>query len=443
MTKDLTETFTGFLYDQGDRIGLLKQVLATLGNPDTDFSIIHVCGTNGKGSTSLMIAAILQQMGYRVGLFTSPFIGDVTNSVQVNQKPISQRRLTTYFDSLKQTMATATFNQQQLSEFEALFVAAMMAFSDEKVDYVVLECGLGGELDATNAVKTTMYSIFTKIGMDHVGILGDTIEQIATTKSKIIRPHNTTISAPNQRPEALQIIKKEAEQKAANFLDAADLTVSFYPKTSMVAYQIGHKQGQFTFGLQGAYQLENVRTVVRWLLSFASDRPTIELDRLLSQSLGKLNVPGRFELISDQPRLILDGAHNVDAITAFVQTVNQQFQSQQKLIITGFLADKDYADNIKLLSQIPNAAFWLTTPDNEQRQLDPVILQKLLATQTGVTYPVIADPIQALKAAVKEAASQPDTVIFVVWSFYLLNPIRTFILENRSDFHVPNTTPSL
>ncbi|MCT2885503.1 bifunctional folylpolyglutamate synthase/dihydrofolate synthase, partial [Lentilactobacillus parabuchneri] len=106
MTKDLTETFTGFLYDQGDRIGLLKQVLATLGNPDTDFSIIHVCGTNGKGSTSLMIAAILQQMGYRVGLFTSPFIGDVTNSVQVNQKPISQRRLTTYFDSLKQTMAT-------------------------------------------------------------------------------------------------------------------------------------------------------------------------------------------------------------------------------------------------------------------------------------------------------------------------------------------------
>ncbi len=164
---------------------------------------------------------------------------------------------------------------------------------------------------------------------------------------------------------------------------------------------------------------------------------------MLSQSLGKLNVPGRFELISDQPRLILDGAHNVDAITAFVQTVNQQFQSQQKLIITGFLADKDYADNIKLLSQIPNAAFWLTTPDNEQRQLDPVILQKLLATQTGVTYPVIADPIQALKAAVKEAASQPDTVIFVVGSFYLLNPIRTFILENRSDFHVPNTTPSL
>lgn len=435
MNDDLTSHFAEFLYNQGDRIGLLKQVLRQLGNPDADYPIIHICGTNSKGSTATMIAAILQQMGKRVGLFTSPFIGDITNSIQINRQAIPTDQFDKYLNRLKQLMTSFGDGQQELSEFEAMFVAAMQYFSDQQVDYVVLECGLGGELDATNAVKTTIYSIFTKIGMDHIGILGNTIEEIATTKSKIIRQGNTTIAAPNQRPEVLAVLKDEASHKAATFLDADAVQIDRQlTKATNVVYQVGHQSGHFQFGLPGDYQLENVRTVLLWLDDFQKKQHlSLDVSQLLTQALGKLDVPGRFETIHAQPTIIIDGAHNVDAITAFVGSVKHSFSSQSKLIITGFLKDKDYVDNVRLLAQIPNATFKLTQPANPERKLDERRLQTVFQNITGKIYPVFSDPIAALKASLKESSNHPDQLILVVGSFYLINPIRDYLIKTRSN----------
>ncbi len=251
--------FTGFLYDQGDRIALLKAVLDELSNPDTDFSIIHVCGTNGKGSTSAMIASVLKQLHYRVGMFTSPFIGNVTNGIQINGQNISSSDRQAALETIEKIMQLDRFKGQKLSEFEAEFVASMIYFSRQKVDYVVLECGLGGELDATNAVSTTMYSIFTKIGLDHIGILGDTIQEIATTKSKIIQPNNVTIVAPNQRPAAFDVISKEAQSKSAHLISAQETKVAesdVTPQSQLIQFQRGKISGKFQFSLQGTYQIE-------------------------------------------------------------------------------------------------------------------------------------------------------------------------------------------
>lgn len=439
MTEDNNESkqdFTGFLYDKGDRIALLKRVLKTLGNPDTDFSIIHVCGTNGKGSTSKMIADLLANLDHQVGLFTSPFIGEITNSIQINSKNISKTDFDQILDSLKQTMQLPQFSDDELSSFEALFVAAMIYFSRQNVDFVVLECGLGGELDATNAVVTTMYSIFTRIGLDHIGILGDTIAEIATTKSKIIRPSNTTIVAPNQRPISLEIIKKEAESKNSRLINASQVKISSQvnqDESLSINYTDGSTSGSFKFNLLGNYQLENVATVLVWLFDFAKqNRLKLDYDRLLSKTLGSITVPGRFEIVSSSPKIILDGAHNLDAIGSFVDTVQSKYADEKKIFVTGFLKDKDYRDNIRLLTTINHSDFKITQPNNPDRALSAKSLEDVITEETGRVYPSFGNPITALDNALVEAKQHKNTIIFVVGSFYLLNPIRAY-LKTRSD----------
>lgn len=425
--------FTGFLYDQGDRIALLKAVLDELSNLDTDFSIIHVCGTNGKGSTSAMIASVLKQLHYRVGMFTSPFIGNVTNGIQINGQNISSSDRQAALETIEKIMQLDRFKGQKLSEFEAEFVASMIYFSRQKVDYVVLECGLGGELDATNAVSTTMYSIFTKIGLDHIGILGDTIQEIATTKSKIIQPNNVTIVAPNQRPAAFDVISKEAQSKSAHLISAQETKVAesdVTPQSQLIQFQRGKISGKFQFSLQGTYQIENVATVITWLLDFVQRRHIdVDIDRLLTDALANINVPGRFEELVQNPKIIVDGAHNLDAISAFVDTVDAKFNQFHKVIITGFLKDKDYTDCVELLTQIHDVSFRLTSPDNPKRALSAKSLQATFKHFTQVDYPTFSDPISALKATVQEVKHQKDTIILVAGSFYLLNPIRTFIKD--------------
>lgn len=439
MAKDNNESkqgFTGFLYDQGDRIALLKRVLKALGNPDTDFSIIHVCGTNGKGSTSKMIADLLGNLHHHVGLFTSPFIGDITNSIQIDSKNIGKSDLNQILDSLKETMSSSEFSKDELSSFEAQFVAAMIYFSKQNVDFVVLECGLGGELDATNAVMNTLYSIFTRIGLDHIGILGDTIAEIATTKSKIIRPGNTTVVAPNQRAISLEILQKEAHSKGSRLINASKVNVSQTVNAdgiSIISYRYGTISGSFKFSLLGTYQLENVATVLTWLFDFArKNRLQLDYDHLLSQTLGSMTVPGRFEAISSSPKIILDGAHNLDAIGAFVDTVQSRYTNENKIFVTGFLKDKDYQDNIRLLTTINHADFKITQPNNPDRALSAKSLEEVMTEETGNFYPSFADPIAALNDAILDANQRPNTIIFVVGSFYLLNPIRTY-LKTRSE----------
>ncbi|EHO51110.1 bifunctional folylpolyglutamate synthase/dihydrofolate synthase [Lentilactobacillus kisonensis] len=436
MTK---KNFSSFLYNHGDRITLLKRVLAYLGHPDQNFSIIHICGTNGKGSTSMMIAACLENLDQRVGLFTSPAIGQQTNCIQVNGVEISKGHLNDLFMKLKQVMAISEFHDAELSDFEALFLASMLYFSEEGADYVVLECGLGGELDATNAVTTTLYSIFTEIGLDHLGVLGNSLEEIVTTKSKIIRPANTTIIAPQHSQIINGIIKREATIKGARLIDAAKTVIIHSQNIGqqlMVDYQTSQQHGQFQFGLLANYQLENVRTVIAWLIDFCQSKHlTNQISDLLNHALATINVPGRFETVNKKPMIIVDGGHNLDGITAFANTVNTIFPHYNKLIVTGFLKDKDYQDSVHKLLGIKQAHFIITEPDNVDRRLAARQLQQAFIDASGITYPVFKRPITAIKAAINAANRQSKLLIFVVGSFYLLNPIRTYLINKEDKYN--------
>lgn len=433
-----------FMYNVGDRIDLLKRVLKVLDNPDKQFKIIHICGTNGKGSTATMIAAILRQLNYRVGTFTSPFIGTLYNGIQRNFSDISKAQFDSEMAKIQHVMVRPEFNHDMLSEFEAQFVVAMLFFADHPVDYVVLECGLGGELDATNAVSNTMYSVFTEIGLDHLGILGNTVAEIATTKSKIIRQGNTTITAPHQRPEAFQILKSQAAAKQATFLSADQIHLTSTQVEGLqriVSFQsaiVNQIQGKFMFGLPGTYQLENLATVLTWLNDFSSKTsvPTKHFDQILTAALGHLVIPGRFEQISTMPTIFLDGGHNPDGVAAFVSSVDELYGDRPKIIINGFLKDKEYQPAVKSLLTLKNASFIVTEPQNQKRELDAVKLSHVYRKLTNETIETFESSIDALKEAIHRAHGLHDKpTIFVVGSFYLLNPIRSYILAKGVDLH--------
>lgn len=230
---------------------------------------------------------------------------------------------------------------------------------------------------------------------------------------------------------------EEARIKHAKLLDAGTIKIrevdAGLPSQTIQFHQESF-EGHFKFGLQGTYQVENVSTVVTWLIDFVQKQQlSINLDRLLTDSLGQLQVPGRFEMISSSPKIIVDGAHNLDAISAFVDTVSVNLKHQHKVIVTGFLKDKDYRDCVKLLTQIDDASFRLTRPDNAKRALSEQTLQTVFAENSGIEYPTYAEPITALTHTMTEFRHQPDTIILVVGSFYLLNPIRRFIKDRSND----------
>ncbi|KRL01203.1 bifunctional folylpolyglutamate synthase/dihydrofolate synthase [Liquorilactobacillus capillatus] len=437
ITNNSEERLPTTLYGQGDRIALIKKVLQQLQQPDENFKIIHVCGTNGKGSTCTMIAALLQNMNYKTGLFSSPFITNITECIQINRQPIAQSMLKSYTDKVKQTLVEMGLELTALSSFELLFSAAMLYFSDKKVNYVVLECGLGGELDATNAVSQTTYAVFTKIGLDHTAVLGKTIAEIATTKSKIIREKETVILAPKQREKTLAVLKKQAYKMHAHIHSAAWTKITFTEEKTLIrkaCWQTTTQKILFDYSLRGSYQKENLATVLTWLDIFLKrQHRKINRQRLLEGALSNIVIPGRFESVSTQPSIILDAAHNIDGINAFVETVNQLYPTSEKILLVGFLRDKDYKHCIEELLKLKKTQFIITEPDNQERKLTAKELQISFQDATGKQLPQFADPVAALEYALK-IKPEKDALILVVGSFYLLKVIRQlFTNEKRKE----------
>lgn len=434
LDTEMVQALPGMLYGDHTRVTLLSRVLRQMGQPDHAFQIIHVCGTNGKGSTSAMVASILQTMGYQVGLFSSTQVMSVEESIQINQTEISSK-------DFNQTLQTVQWTLQEmglapdtdLSYFETLVLVALVYFKQQAVDYVVWECGLGGELDATNAVDRVAYTLFTKISLDHTAILGDSLTAIATTKSKIIRPKTPVIIAPNQATAAVKVLQVEGQRQqvpitmsTTDWLRLNQLT----PSGQSVRLTMPNQPAiTITLALAGTYQLENLATALTWYRQFCQDQ-NHELDgTVLKTALAQVQLPGRFERLSNQPLIVIDGAHNPDGMRQFVASVQERYADYDLTIITGFLKDKAVLDCLQLLTQL-SATFILTEPQNpDQRQLpvaELVMLYEQLTHQTVISSSSIE---QALTKANQQPLGQRPRVILVVGSFYLLKTVRQLVLN--------------
>lgn len=396
------------LYDQHDRIPFLRQVIAKLGNPDQNFRIIHVAGTNGKGSTSTMISKVLSARGYKVGLFTSPHIINERECISINGRQITsseiEKNITKIARIINQDLKLDIL--ENISQFEILFIVSLLFFNKENVDYAILECGLGGKTDATNAITSSEYEVFTHIALDHINELGNTLEKITLNKSGIIRRKSDVIVAPHQKEVVKKILTKQAKKN-----DAKIYFTTKIPSPKEVYFSAD-------------YQYDNFATVLKFFEIFDDGKIS---QKKCTEIVNHFQLNGRFETLSQSPYVILDCAHNPDGIKRFVETVTQRFKNKNKIIITGFLKDKNPQKCIDILASL-DAHFIVTTPENG-RKCDADDLFKYITKMNYASFELQSQPFHAYQTAISQWTE--DTVIFIVGSFYLARPILNYLRKGE------------
>lgn len=390
-----------------DRITL---ALKRLNDPQNNFKAIHIAGTNGKGSVSAMLAKIFSTAGYKTGLFISPFIIDFRERIQINSEFISEEDLVKYSQRVIDTGV-------EMTEFEFITAAAFSYFSDKKCDIVIAETGLGGRLDATNTLTNVAAAVITKIGLDHSGILGDTVEKIAAEKCGIIKDCPVTVTSAGQRKEALSVI--EGSSKRLVTPDLSQLTLlNCGENGSTIIYM----NREYEISLVGEHQIENALTVIETVKASGYDIPYETVKTALANTF----FPARAEIISKNPPVMLDGAHNPDG-AAQLAKILKKYEGKAVTLI-GVMRDKDYKSVLKTTLPLCRAAVAVTV-ENMPRSLDGKTLaltaEEYCLAKTAENYD------EAIKTASEIAGKDP---VFVFGSLYLAGGIRQKLIDFYKNF---------
>lgn len=405
-----------------DRVGMLKRVLAKLHRPDQQFRIIHVAGTNGKGSTGTMIAQCLHQAGQKVGHFSSPAMVDQREQIQIDGCLIEKSAFAATYEKIVQQLPD-DLNADDLTVFEWWTLIMLQYFADQKVDWAVIECGLGGQNDATNAIEAPKLAVITHIALDHTRILGPTIKDIAQAKAGIIKPGTgAVILAPNQDQAARAQIIKRAQACQVPVLDSEKTVQLTVLDQSWAGTRLQLKlpgaELECQFNMLGTFQLDNLKTAltaVDWL-----NQAELEITpERIAAVLANIVIPGRLQKIGTQPLSFLDGAHNPDAAIRLIQTLDQLGHPQKLVLVLGFLKDKNVAQMVQTYQKL-NAQIILATPDQPKRAMAAKDLQQYLPNAL-----VIADAWTAYQKAVALAGA--DGMVLVTGSFYLIKEIEARI----------------
>lgn len=407
----------------GSKPGLsrIRALLQSLGNPQKSLKFVHVAGTNGKGSTCAMISSVLCTAGYRVGLHTSPYLSRLNECMRVCGTQITDKKLTELVEIVR---PAADAMDDHPTEFEIITALALTFFSRHKCDIVVLEVGLGGELDSTNVIDTPELAVITAIGLDHTAQLGNTIGLVASTKAGIIKPGGDVVVY-GAEPEALRVFEDRCASVGAKLtrVDFSRLTVRELTLDGSVSDFEPYKN--LRIPLAGAFQPKNMALAVT-ALEVLRDKGWNIKDEHLRAGLANTAWPGRFELLRRDPVVILDGAHNVHGITAACDGFKALFPGRKLVILIGVMADKDVGTMTKLLSEYA-AAFVTVTPHNP-RALPAKELARLLG-QYGV--PVTAcDTIDDGVRKSLQLARDSNAPIAALGSLYFSADVRKAFMEN-------------
>lgn len=400
---------------QRDRVKFLRRILTRLGNPDQRFKIIHIAGTNGKGSTGTMLEQGLQNAGYRIGYFSSPALVDDREQIKVNDHLISKKDFVMTYQRITERLPI-DLSPDDITIFEWWTLIMLQYFADQKVDWAVIECGLGGRDDATNIISAPFISVITHIALDHTRILGPTITQIAQAKAGIIKNRTKQVFlAPHQEKDTLTIIKEKAHQQRVRLTQADAQSIV----DGKAILKVNHKIYKVPFNLLGTFQSENLGTVVS-VFNFLFQRRLVTSWQPLLSTLATVKIAGRMQKIADHPPIILDGAHNPDAAKQLTKTISM-FPHNKVIVVLGFLADKNISQMVKIYQQMADEII-ITTPDHPTRALDASALKSALPQA------ILADnPRQGLVVAKKIA--EPNDLIIVTGSFYTIKDIEANLDE--------------
>ena len=432
MNKNETNQWiTNYRTDQ-PHFGLERMVklLALRGNPHLKLKVIHIGGTNGKGSTIAFLKNMLKKMGLRVGVFSSPYLIHYTDQIAIDEESIPEARLETLMVDYRSLLeGEYVHDLQGTTEFEIITAIAYDYFASEQVDVAIMEVGMGGLLDSTNVCQPILTGI-TTIGLDHVALLGDSLEAIAEQKAGIIKQGVPLVTG-NIVPEALAVINQIAEAKEApRLVYGEDYQVSHQESIitgEVFDYSSSVRQGRFQTGLLGLHQIENAGMALALLDRYCeeSGRELPEND-LLTQALEETSWPGRFEVVCREPLMILDGAHNPHAIKALVETLQERFADYHKKILFTCIKTKALEDMLDLLGTLPDTELTLTHFD-DGRATDEEVLKKV-AYSRNLNYKSWQEFLDQ-KITENE---EKKTVRIVMGSLYFLSQVRAYLMERKN-----------
>lgn len=340
----------------------IKHLCASLGNPQEKLKFIHVAGTNGKGSFCSMLDCVLRRAGYRVGLFTSPYILEFNERIRVDGKNISGDDLATVVEYVKEY---ADKMEDKPTEFELITAIGFEYFARCNCDVVVLECGMGGRLDSTNIINNVLLSVITGISLDHTAFLGDTVEKIAAEKAGIIK-ENTPVLWCGEHEGARNIISDAAKEKGC-MLYTPDRKITIKEKSLLsTTFDCGELEN-IKIRLLGSYQPKNARNVITACDILRKSGMNIS-DKNIYDGLFDAIWHARFEIIKNDPTFIFDGGHNPEGVVAAVESIKEYLGDEKICVITGVMADKDYEFIADRISEIADRVYTVTP--NNPRALD-------------------------------------------------------------------------
>ncbi|VOV88795.1 dihydrofolate synthetase [Streptococcus pneumoniae] len=410
----------------------MVELLALRGNPHLKLKVLHIGGTNGKGSTIAFLKKMLEKLGLRVGVFSSPYLIHYTDQISINGESISEVRLEALmadYQSLLEGEAVA--NLQGTTEFEIITALAYDYFASEQVDVAIMEVGMGGLLDSTNVCQPILTGI-TTIGLDHVALLGDTLEAIAEQKAGIIKQGMPLVTG-RIAPEALAVIDRIAEGKDAPRL-AYGTDYQVRHQESVVTgevfdYTSAVRQGRFQTSLLGLYQIENAGMAIALLDTFCQeDGRELASNDFLGQALEETSWPGRLEIVSRDPLMILDGAHNPHAIKALLVTLQERFADYHKEILFTCIKTKVLEDMLDLLGAMPDTELTLTH-FADSRATDENVLKEA-AKSRNLSY---QDWHDFLEQNLTDKKEEKQTVRIVTGSLYFLSQVRAYLMERKNE----------
>lgn len=420
-------------YKFGSKLGLenIKTLLRELGNPEKGLKVIHVAGTNGKGSTCSMIQSVLIEAGYKVGLYTSPYIERFNERIRINTTNIEDQELASMTEQVKRAVERMLKEGfQHPTEFEIVTAIALLYYQEQKVDFVILEVGLGGRLDATNVISDPLLTIITPIDYDHMTYLGNTLEAIAGEKAGIIKKGRPVITG-FQHEEALEIIKKKALLLETPFYhvvpEQLEIHESHLKSQTFSVTLFQQSYHKITIALPGLHQVENSMLALTAIKVLEKEGHLKIGDQELRKGLENVRWIGRLEVIHEHPIVLIDGAHNLQGAKALSKSIEMLLKKRSITWVVGMLEDKDVDNVLNLLLPKVDQVI-VTEPDCHRAMRGEILAEKIRQNHSKVS---VEPNIEKAVTKALETTDKSD-VILCAGSLYMLGAIRSlFQTENN------------
>lgn len=407
-----------------------RELCRRLGNPQDRLRFVHVAGTNGKGSVCTMLSGILQEAGYRTGLYTSPYITDFCERMQTDGAPIEQDALCRLMEQVRPIVEQMDEEGDAPTEFEVITAAAFLWFEQTKCDVVVLETGLGGRFDSTNVIKTPLVSVITSISLDHTRVLGDTVEQIAFEKCGILKPGGVTVTSASQPDEALGMIMRRAAEEQ-NRVHMGSLAAVEVLDEGLWGSRLRFGELSVWLPLAGRHQHDNFLIAVE-AARVLNQRGLTVTDEQIQRGVEKVRFPARLELLGGHPEILLDGAHNPAGAKALRDVLVRFCKGRRIAAVIGMMEDKDVEQAVGCIA--PLCRFVGTVPVSNPRAMAPEKLAAIAAEHCPDSR-AFQSRTEALRAAADAAGE--DGVAVICGSLYLAGDIRAEAIrfaQNRHSF---------